>query len=98
MQLRKAAMGSVCSPAGASPTVTHQKVFHGSPSVGKVFAVKTGGIMDTLRSVVAPAPTDTASTAGMRHRADDHYVDPLSSTPADPISVGRARSLTGAGL
>ena len=38
VQLRKAAMGSVCSPAGAAPTVTHQKVFHGSPSVGKSFA------------------------------------------------------------
>ena len=38
VQLRKAAMGSVCSPAGAAPTVTHQKVFHGSPSVGKGFA------------------------------------------------------------
>ena len=38
VQLRKAASGSVCSPAGAAPTVTHQKVFHGSPSVGKGFA------------------------------------------------------------
>ena len=37
--LAKAASGSVCSPAGATPTVTHQKVFTGSPSVGTSFAV-----------------------------------------------------------
>lgn len=37
-QVAKQANGAVCSPAGSTPAVTHQKVFTGSPSVGKGFA------------------------------------------------------------